>query len=184
MLCEIARSIVWSFNENTSSDTLATTSIAASVFSNIGSLMLGVALYYDHFYALQSTSFLSLFLVVSICTETSRARSFFLRPGMGRVAGLSLGCIVAKVILAVLLEVPKTLDAPDYKDKTLVPDDTVGFWGRMFIWWANTIFFRGFRNHLTMDDLGALEPSASSEHLAQQFEPTWMKGMSYSTLIN
>lgn len=178
IVCEIARSILWSLAEDSSSDTLAATSIAASVLSNISNLALGIAMYYDHIYAPQSTSFLSFFLVVSILTETSRTRSFYLREGMSQVAGLSLGCVVTKLILAILLELPKVLDAPEYKDKQLVPDDTVGFWGRIMVWWANGLFFHGFRNNLTMDELGALDPRASSEALGERFGPIWEKGTS------
>lgn len=181
-MCEAARAVVWSLVEDNSSDTLTTTSMAASVLSNISSLSLLIALYYDHFYAPQSTSFLSLFLIVSMLTETSRTRSFYLREGMGKVAGLSIGCVAAKLILAILLEIPKVLDAPEYRDKKLVPDDTLGFWGRMLVWWANSIFFRGFRNHLTLDELGALEPGASAKALGERFDPIWEKGMSQSSV--
>lgn len=155
------------------------------VLSNFYTVTLATCLCYDHLCAPQSTTFLSLYLVVSTFTEGVRARSFSGRDGMDDIVGLTIGCILTKAFLIILLEMPKTLDSPAYKDKNknIVWDDKAGFWGRVLVVCANSVFFRGFRNHISMDDLGVLAPREASEHLATRFEPVWKSSRSRKYIL-
>lgn len=145
--------------------------------STVSSGMLAIALYYDHRGALQSSVFLSLFLSLSTITEGARARSFFLRgssgttPEMTTVAGLTLACVILKIMLVVLLEFPK--DLTQFTDEKLVPDATVGFWGRTLLIWANLFMLRGYRARITMDDLASLGPNTRAQHLGARMEQVW-----------
>lgn len=137
--------------------------------------MLAVTLCYDHLFAPQSTAFVSLVLTISILTEGTRTRSFFLRdnPSMTTVAGLSLGCVMLKAILVVLLELPKSVDSAEYRNRDIIPDATVGFWNRIFLVWVNSLFLKGFRSNISMSDLKDLDPATESQLLADKMESTW-----------
>lgn len=152
--------------------------MAAGVLSAVSAAAVGVAVYFDHYYSPQSTIFLSIFLTIAPVLEVSRARSFFLRDGMQTVAGLSVGCAAAKLAIMFLLEVPKTLDSAEFKDKRIVPDDRTGFWGRVLLPWIGPFFLYGARNRISMDDLAALGPRSSSKHLSSRFDKIWDKGKS------
>lgn len=175
VLLELIRSTVWKNSENLGSPVLTSTTISAKVLSTTSAGMQAVALCYDHLYAAQSTTFLSIFLTLSTIAEGTRTRSFFLRndPEMTTVAGLSLGCTILNALLVVLLELPKTLDSPQYRNRNLVPDATIGFWGRVCLFWVNSLFFQGFRGTISMNDLAELGPASESENLADEMEQTW-----------
>lgn len=138
--------------------------------STVSSVMLAIALYYDHCHAPQSSIFLSLFLSLSTITEGARTRSFFLR-GNSTVAGLTLACVLLRAILVVLLELPK--DLTQYANEKLVPDATVGFWGRTLLIWANAVMLRGYRARITMNDLASLGPSTRAQNLVAGMGRAW-----------
>lgn len=146
--------------------------------SSLYTATLAISLYYDHFCASQSTAFLSLFLTISALVEGARARSFFTLPLMKDVASLTIECLAIKLLLIFLLEIPKRLDSSIYKGRkeNISWDNRAGFWGRVLVLCANSVFFRGFRSHLSMDDLGVLAPNESAEQLAARFEQVWMAG--------
>lgn len=175
LACELARTAIWLLGQDHGDLVLASTSVAAGVLSAVSAAAVGVTVYYDHYYSPQSTIFLSIFLSISPVLDISRARSFFLRD-METVAGLSVGCAVTKFAVMFLLEIPKTLDSIEFKDKRIVPDNRAGFWGRVLLPWIGPFFFHGARNRISMDDLAALGPRSSSKHLSSQFEKIWAKG--------
>lgn len=173
---DIARSVVWSSPQD-ATPLLSKTTLAAKVMATTSSAIWAAVLYYDHRYSRQSSIFLSLLLSITAITEGSRTRSFFLRgssgmgAGMTTVAGLTLAGVVLRIVLIVLLELPK--DLIDHADEKLDPNATVGFWNRSLLLWANSLMIRGYQRQIKMEDLGSLRPEARSQLLVDRMSRAW-----------
>lgn len=175
VIFDIARSAVWSYPQGATS-LLTNTTLAAKIMATASSGILAAMLYYDHRYARQSSIFLSVLLSISVVTEGSRTRSFFLRGSSGMaemisIAGLTLVGVVLRTVLVVLLELPK--DLTQFTDNKLVPNATTGFWSRSLLIWANPIMMRGYKRQITMSDLASLGPDTGSQRLADHMVQVW-----------
>lgn len=179
--------MIWSGHQTTqpgATTALTETTIVASILSPITSLALGYLLYSDHVHSFQPSSLLSLYFTLSTAAEIIRCRTFFLRPFLNVVGGLSLVIAICKVVIVVLQEIPKPLQEEPVAGEKLAQDAVAGFWNRTFLFWINSTLFIGFRRSLSMDDLGNLGPGFSSTRLVQKFERRWERGMIYLTNCN
>lgn len=174
---DVARSAVWSYPHDDTTSLLTKSTLAAKVIATVSTGILAVVLYHDHRYARQSSIFLSLFLSITTITEGSRTRGFFLRGSWGMdakmttVAGLTLGGVIARAILVVMLELPK--DLIQHADEKIEPNATVGFWSRSLLIWANSLMVRGYQRQIKMDDLASLAPEIRSQKLAGSMLRVW-----------
>ncbi|XP_038067188.1 ATP-binding cassette sub-family C member 9-like [Patiria miniata] len=66
---------------------------------------------------------------------------------------------------------PEDLNSPGL----LYRNDYVNFFSELVFWWVNWIFFLGYRQTLTTEDLGRLPKKLSAERLQQQFKEEFQK---------
>lgn len=173
---EVARSVVWCKRyPDPSLPALSSTSISAAVLCPLATLGVVAMVHAEFFHSMYSSSILGCHLSLWLLLDAARTRSFWLRSSFETVSGLSLTITLLKFVLVCLLEMPKTLiDERGGNSKTKVFGEAkAGFWNRSTVFWVYSIFMVGFRNELTVADLGTLGPDYSTRRITAKFEPMW-----------
>ncbi|KAM3452690.1 hypothetical protein NHJ6243_009310 [Beauveria neobassiana] len=121
--------------------------LAASVLSFIASLAVAAILYIVHSFSLSPSSFLSIYLSITMAFDITMARSYFLRNSIDALGGLQAAVAGLKFVLMLLEEVPKRRL---FRSKLPRPGigETVGFWSRTLLLWVNPLLRK-----LGMDEL-------------------------------
>lgn len=135
-------------------------------------------IYVEHRHAIRSSAFLALYLFFTVCADSVKSRSYFLRPGMDALGGLAATTASLRICLIVLEEISKkalllsqeTRDASQY-------EDTCGYFQRAFFIYLYPILMAGFRGNLTSLDVDKLGAQFSSQHLHSRLKKNigWMK---------
>lgn len=81
--------------------------LAASVLSFNASLAVAAILYIVHSFSLSPSSFLSIYLSITMAFDITMARSYFLRNSIDALGGLQAAVAGLKFVLMLLEEVPK-----------------------------------------------------------------------------
>lgn len=104
---------------------------------------------------------------------------------MDRIGALCAVGATAKLLLAILEEIPKRSRVGDQQlCDTVGAESLSGFWGRsLFIWLNSTLFF-GFRHVMEVRDLENLGPNLDAKRLRAQFRKVWDKGQSLHVHVN
>lgn len=177
--CEIANIVLW----NVLPVFHSSYTTAASIMSVLGSLCILVITYAEHMHSYRPSTFLSVFLSVTLLFDIAKVRSYFLRDGMVLLAGLAVAILVMKLALVVLEEISKShLVDKDSLPKPLSRESVSGFWNRSFFLWLNSTLLLGFRSILQLEDLPILGPEFNNEVLHNRFRSHWGKG-EQSTLL-
>lgn len=156
--------------------------LAASIMSFIGSLCVVVIIYITHTFSLHSSSFMSIFLSLTMLFDITMARSYFLRESLDALGALQVVVASLKLFLALLEEVPKL---HLFRSPLVRPGagEAVGFWCRSLLLWLNPILRLGFRKTFTIEELPYIGERYDSEKLFDQFVPYWKRGMHIVTRI-
>lgn len=150
--------------------------LAASIMSLLASLSVVVIIYVAHTFAAKPSSFLSIFLFLTMLFDITMARSYFLRNSLDVLGALEAAIACLKFVLAVLEEVPKS--------KLLISGAissnigaTVGFWNRTLLLWINPLLRAGYKNDISVGHLPPIGDEYESSKLNAQFTPHFEKGM-------
>lgn len=158
------------------------TALAAASLSCVASFATILLITAEHRYTLRPTSFLSLYISVSICLDVVKSRSFFLRHGLDTLGSISVASAALKVVLVVTQEIPKTSLILDETARTTSgKEDTSGFWNRVIFAWLNMTLLTGFRRTISLKDLEPLGPALSAMPLFTKFIHHRNKSISRST---
>lgn len=154
-------------------------STAAAILSFGASIAIAIVLYVEHMYSLKTSTFLSIYLAMAALFDIVRARSYFIRPDLGAIGGISVALVILKLVLVALEEVSKArLIKSEYLRKPLGKEFISGFWNRSLFIWLNSTLIMGFKKDITINELPDPGPEFDSEHLHERFEPNWEKGTS------
>lgn len=126
----------------------------------------------EHLRSVQPSTLLSINFGITVFLDGIKARSYLLRVGLDNVGAAQIVVVAAKFALLLLEEVPKTPILANF-GKFVGKEALSGFWSRSLFLWLNEIFVVGFRQNLTVEELGNLEPQFSTELLASQFKEAW-----------
>lgn len=116
---------------------------------------------------------LNLYLLLSIVLDLASARTFFLRPGLGAIAGVYVASLAVKAILLALEESPKKLVL---KEKHTATETAAGIISRGIFWWLNSLLLVGAKALLVVEDIGTIEEKFESVRLLDQLERVWDNG--------
>lgn len=156
--------------------------IAASAMSLFAALCIAMMLNTEHRRSIQPSTLLSIYFGITVFLDGIGARSYLLRAGLDAVGATQVVVTVAKFALLILEEVPKDTKLTPKGIRDFLGKEAVsGFWTRSLFLWLNEIFLVGFRQTLTINDLGNLEPQFSTEQLAIRFNEAWEKSKSSLT---
>lgn len=151
----------------------AKTSIAEAVVGILEALAIAILSYAEHTKSIRPSILLNLYLLLSCILDLASARTYFLRHGLGAIAGVYTVALVAKVILFALEEYPKQ---PIIKEKDTPSETAAGVVSRGIFWWMNSLLYNGARALLTVHDIGTIEDKFSSRKLLDQLEKVWDEG--------
>ena len=158
--------------------------IGASAVSCFAALCLALMLSVAHRHSIHPSTLLSVYFFLTVFLDGIRARSYLLREGLDAIGAIQIVVAIAKFSLLILEEIPKTTALIDVDLlKFFGREAFSGFWARSLLFWLNETFVIGFRNILTMDDLGNLGPEFSTQRLVEAFNNIWERGkfLLYST---
>jgi hypothetical protein len=168
--------VLWSTSPTLRTDA----TLAATALDSAGSLCIIFLVYSDHLYSLRPSTFVSVFLSITILLDAVETRSYFRRHGMEVFGGLSIGTILVKIILLSLEEVSKRRLAKI--EAKLGKEAVSGFWNRSLFVWLNSTLLLGFRKVIKPEELQDMDPEFRSELLYGTFAPQWEKSKSKVTI--
>lgn len=147
-------------------------------------MAIGAVVFVEYRHCLRTSAVLSMYLSFGFIVDIIKARTCLSRPHLPGVDRIGILCAVgaaAKLILAVLEEVPKSSPMGGQELRNSVGSESLsGFWNRsLFIWLNSTLSF-GFRNVLNVCDLENLGPDLSAAKLHAQFRAAWKDSKSTS----
>lgn len=141
----------------------------------ISSLVLFVLSYYEHSRAVQPSTLISVYLLLSLVFNAARTRTLWqmgVKPGIASLFSASL----AVNVLLLLLE---SLDKSKYLgvgDGKYGPEDTGGFINRTLFFWMNRLICTGYRRSLSLGDIYQLPNKFADGSLQFRWQGYWSKG--------
>lgn len=165
---QLALLILWTTNPTIR----VSTSVPSAILSFIGALAIYPLSYLEHTRSVRPSTLLEVYLIASLLFNIAQARTLFLRHNDLSVAAVFTASIGATLLLWILEARNKTKHLK-HPYKEYPPEATRGVWNRTFFWWLNSLFVRGFKKILTMDDLYEIPPSLSSERLRDEMQTVW-----------
>ncbi|KAJ3490415.1 hypothetical protein NLG97_g5784 [Lecanicillium saksenae] len=142
------------------------TTLAALSLELVAAIAVGAMIYAEHMRAIRSSAFLALYLLFTVCADAVKSRSYFLRSGMEALGFLAEATAVLRFCLITLQEIPKkSLLVNDDIRAISGPETTSGYFQRAFFIYLHPMLMTGFRQNLTVEDMGKLGVEYSSEVL-------------------
>lgn len=152
------------------------TTIPANALDLLAVLTIAAVLFVEYRHAFRGSAFLSLYLLLGVCTDVIKCRSFFKRPGLEAAGALVATSLALRLLLVMLEEIPKTNRLVDVKQREAVGTEaTSGYLTRTFFVFLNPLFLKGYRSALSAQDLSRLGPDFSSNSVHRQLETFWKR---------
>ena len=148
------------------------TSVPSAILSLVGALAIYPLSYLEHTRSVRPSTLLEVYLIASLLLNVPQARTLFLRHNDISIAAVFTASIGAMLLLWILEARNKTKHLK-YPYKEYPPEATRGVWNRTFFWWLNSLFVRGFKRILSLEDLYQIPPSLSSERLRDEMQAVW-----------
>lgn len=147
----------------------------------VGTVFIFFFLLVEHLYFYRPSTFLSLFLSITVLVDSAKTYSCFNRLGVSPVSIMYILNCVIRLLLLVTQEVSKRhLIREESVYSNLGPEATSGFWNRSLFLWLNSTLFLGFRQVLKREDLPPLSPQFHAESLFEVFKVQWNRGETLS----
>ena len=157
--------------------------VSACAMSLIASICTLAIIIIAHCYSLQPSSFLIIFLSITMIFDVAMARSYFFREFLGAIGPLQVCVVLLKFLLIVFEEMPKrSLYRSSHLQSTVSQEMASGFWNRSLFIWLNPLLVYGWFNNFTQDNLPGIGDEFASEKLSDHFQPHWYKGTSHLLL--
>ncbi|KAH8701635.1 multidrug resistance protein MDR [Talaromyces proteolyticus] len=154
--CQLSLLVIWALP-----DTPRTrTSLPAAVLALIASVGLQLLSHFEHFYSIQPSFLLNLFLSLSLLIDVVRVRTLWLAQYIA-IAGIYTVGIALKLIWFYLESRTKQASFIDRKIQ-YGTEEVRSLYSRSFFWWINGLFFSGFQGNLSVQELPHLDQAMSS----------------------
>lgn len=146
----------------------------AAVFSLLSAVCIAIISISGHFYFLSSSTFLGLFLTMTLPADIVTTLTYHNRPGLLQIAHLQIAVPVLKFVLLSLEEISKRslIKAQNVRD-SLGSEGLAGFWNKSLLIWLNPLLLFGFRHNITDGSLPTLASQFASDILYHEFECKW-----------
>lgn len=155
-----------------------TLSIGTGSASTIAAICIVVSVFLEHFYRYRPSAFLSAYLTITVLFDIIRLRLVCRQEitALGILAAVGAG---SKLALMILLEDVPSRSIFLFKEIRMVMNrlSVAGAWIRASIISLKTIFLRGFRTPLSLDDIDELDGDLQSETAIRTFQQHWNKGI-------
>lgn len=131
-------------------------------------------MYMGHLHCIRSSGFLALYLIVTLLIDIVKSRSYFLRPEIGTLGGLTAATAALRLTLLLLEEKSKRSLIIDKETRELSgPEATSGYLARAFLLFLNPMFAAGYYHRLNDKDLMHLGLDFSSKRLHSRLQKHW-----------
>jgi len=128
--------------------------------------------YLEYTRLIRPSTLLEVYLLVLLLFRIPQARTLFLRYNEIAIAVFFMTSIVVMLIAWILETRNKTKDLKTpYKEYP--PEATHGVWSWILFLWLNSLFLKGFRSLLSLDDLWQMPPELASEKLRDDTQAAW-----------
>lgn len=128
--------------------------------------------YLEHTRAVRPSTALEVYLFFTLLLDIPQARTLFLLSDVNSIAALYVVAMAAMVLVWWLESRKKTADLKE-PYKGYPPEAISGVWNRTLFLWLNSLFLKGFKRLLSLDDLWDNPPNLSSEKLRDEMQITW-----------
>ncbi|KAJ6785358.1 hypothetical protein PWT90_03233 [Aphanocladium album] len=149
-------------------------SLPAASISLVSSICILCILYVADTRSVRTSSFLSVFLGVTLLFDIVVTRSYFRRDGLRLLGPLHIVMITLKLALVILEEVSKR---SRFCSESLRSDAsselTSGFWNRAVFGWLNSFLVFGFQKDLKVEHLPAIDEDLQCIQQYHRFVPNW-----------
>ncbi|KAJ6783564.1 hypothetical protein PWT90_09493 [Aphanocladium album] len=160
----------------TLADSQTTTSVPASELELVALLAVVGVMYMSHVHCIRSSGFLAIYLLLSFLIDVVKSRSYFLRPEMSKIGGLTAATAALRFILLILEEKSKKELIIDGAIHDVAgPESTSGYFTRALLLFLNPMFVTGYYHKLEKEELMSLGLDFSSKKLHQRFKKQWDK---------
>lgn len=150
------------------------TGVSAAVLALVAALAVCVLSYAEHTRSRQPSIMLGIFLSLAVLFDVAVVRTLWLlQPTKTPLAAIATIGLSLKVVLLVLEALPKQSPEINVYKRPICKEAVSGPYSIAFFWWLNTLFVRGFRATLTLDDLSTLENEFASDTLSQRMQAAW-----------
>jgi ATP-binding cassette subfamily C (CFTR/MRP) protein 1 len=130
--------------------------------------------YQEHQKAIRPSAVLNVYLLISLLCELMQLRACIYQDVrvFRSLTALYTAGIGIKTILMILESISKaTILKEVYKH--LSPESTAGIFSRLFFWWLNPLFFKGYKNILAVKDLPSLDDELSTTRVQIAMQQSW-----------
>lgn len=135
--------------------------------------------YYEHTRSVRPSFLLNVYLFFTLLFDIARCRTLWLRDPNTyghTIAVLFSISVCIKTVLVLLEALEKTwILRPSYKNYP--PEATASTYNRSFFWWLNSLFVRGFKSLIRLDQLFVVDKDMLSERVHEKMEESWSKGL-------
>jgi ATP-binding cassette subfamily C (CFTR/MRP) protein 1 len=160
--------ILWATRDNLRTPS----SIPAAALSVVNALALGQLSYLEHTRALQPSTLITLYLLLSLLFDAAQARTLYLRANSNVLAAVFTASIALKLAM-LSLEAQSKRPSLKQSYRNYAREALSGIFNRSFFWWLNPLFIGGFSKVLTLEDLATIDESLASEPLRDRIQMIW-----------
>ncbi|KAJ3496549.1 hypothetical protein NLG97_g2579 [Lecanicillium saksenae] len=149
-------------------------SLPAASISLIASFCILGILYTADTCSIRPSSFLSIYLGVTLLLDIVITRSYFRRDGLHSIGYLYIVVVVLKLLLVTFEEVSKrSRFCSEPLRLSASKESTSGFWNRAVFGWLNPFLIFGFRTDLKVEHLPAIDEDLQCLQQYDRFRPQW-----------
>ncbi|XWX02281.1 hypothetical protein V2A60_010317 [Cordyceps javanica] len=157
-------------------DSRTSSSIPASTLELVALVALAGVVYMGHMHCIRSSGFLALYLILTLLIDIVKSRSYFLRPDMSTLGGITAATATLRLTLLLLEEKSKRdliidKEVLEYSGQ----EATSGYLTRALLLFLNPMFIAGYYHKLNSAELMRLGLDFSSKRLHQRFKKHWEK---------
>ncbi|KAK3181199.1 hypothetical protein K4F52_007474 [Lecanicillium sp. MT-2017a] len=139
-----------------------------------GSVAVVLFLVVEHIYSYRLSTFMSVFLSITLLLDIAKTYSCFHRTGLGAACAMYILSCTSRLLLLAYQEISKRhLIYDDELRSTVNGESAIGFWNRSLFLWVNSTLFLGFKQILRVEDLPLLAPEFRAKTLFEAFKPQW-----------
>ena len=168
---QLAALVLWA--EPHSVRTLA--SVPTAALTLVSCFVLPLLSYLEHQRTVRPSSILNIYFFTTLLFQITQARTLWLQGYNTQVAATTTVSVVLHLLLLLLESYEKQgLLLPEFVAAN-PPEATAGIFNRLFFWWLNDLFRRGYSNTLAVDDLFQLDRHLISRYLERLLQATWTR---------
>jgi ATP-binding cassette, subfamily C (CFTR/MRP), member 1 len=146
-------------------------SIAAAILALISAVGAVLLVSVEHTRTVRPSTLLTVYLVIEILVGLINVRTIHLRYYLPLLERFIFATLIIKFTLLVLESWQKQRIIQLGTDYS--PEETSGILNHSVLWWLNPLFFKGYRNIISQEDLYGLDGELRSTELRDQILECW-----------